>query len=310
MQAIKALLLGLSLSLMACGSPQLASTPLRQQAVGARAMAAQAAGVQTPSGGTLSGDFRLHAQVGSRYLKFKRDVMVWLPPGYENNPQKRYPVLYMHDGNNLFDRRTSFGGSEWEVDEHAGKLIAARAIEPVIIVGIYNTAARMDEYTWYPGDVDGQIMGGQGANYARFVVEELKPMIDKSYRTLADRDHTSVMGSSLGGQISFYMGLNYPQVFGQIGLMSPSIWWKDRAMVKDVAKMPKNLRIWVDMGTNEGSDPAANVQDAKDLVSGLEKLGYQHFKNLAFHLEPGAGHNEQAWDARLDHPLSFFFGAR
>ncbi|HEY9840714.1 MAG: alpha/beta hydrolase [Candidatus Sericytochromatia bacterium] len=299
---IKHLLLGLSFLLLACQQAMIpASAParLRLQAAGTS--------VQTPSGGTLSGNFRLHPQLASRYLKYSRDVLVWLPPGYEREPQRRYPVLYMHDGNNLFDRRSSFGGSEWEVDEHAGQLIARGTIEPVIIVGVYNSPGRMDEYTWYPGDVDGQVMGGQGANYARFLVEELKPLIDKSYRTQADREHTAVMGSSLGGQISFYLGLNYPQVYGQIGLMSPSIWWKDRAMIKDVVKVPKNLRIWVDMGTHEGQEPETMLQDAKDLVQGLEKQGYQHFKNLAFHVAPGAGHNEQAWAARIERPLQFFF---
>lgn len=303
MSVIKALLLGLSLSLLACQQPQVALPPAQLKA---------AATVQTGSpvsGGTLTGDFRLHAQVGSRYLANKRDVLVWLPPDYARDPNRRYPVLYMHDGNNLFDRRTSFGGQEWEVDEHANALIRAHSIEPVIIVGIYNTSARMDEYTWYSDTLDGQTVGGKGAQYARFLVEELKPMIDKTYRTLPDREHTSVMGSSLGGQISFYLGLNYPQVFGQVGLMSPSIWWKHRAMVQDVARFPTNLRVWVDMGTREGSDPEAMVQDAKDFVAGLEKRGYQHFRNLAFHLEPGAGHNEQAWDARFDRPLSFFFGS-
>lgn len=296
------LILGLSLVLFACQPAflaQPASNTLRRQSVS-----------QTPpSGGSLTGQFRLHAQVKSNYLKYQRDVLVWLPPGYEANPTRRYPVLYMHDGNNLFDTRTSFGGSEWQVDERTGELIRQGSIEPIIIVGIYNTAGRMEEYTWYNDELDGQTLGGEGANYARFLAEELKPMIDKTYRSLTGREHTGVMGSSLGGLISFYIGMQYPQIFGQIGMMSPSIWWKDRAILADVAKLSPDSKIWVDMGTQEGQRPEIMLQNTKDFVQALEKRGFQHFKNLAFHVENGAGHNEQAWSQRIHRPLQFFYGA-
>lgn len=263
--------------------------------------------VSSPHGGTLSGQFQLHSQVSSQFLKQKRDVLVWLPPDYDAQQSRRYPVLYMHDGNNVFDRRSSFGGQEWEVDERAGQLIRQGTIAPVIIVGIYNTADRMQEYTWYPDRLDGSLQGGQGAQYARFVAEELKPLIDKSYRTLPDRKHTSVIGSSLGGLISFYIGAQYPQVFGQVGMMSPSIWWKDRAILRDIPKLPNSTRIWVDMGTQEGNEPEVTLQDAKDFVKGLEQAGFKHFDNLAFHIEPGGNHSEQSWAQRIEQPLRFFF---
>lgn len=264
--------------------------------------------VHTPS--TLTGHFRSHRQVRSRFLEQSRDVLVYLPPDYEQNLTRRYPVLYMHDGNNLFDRRTAFGGQEWQVDERMETLIRAQIIEPVIVVGVYNTPQRMAEYTWEAAEIDGQLQGGQGAQYARFLVEELKPLIDKTYRTRPEREYTAVMGSSLGGLISFYLGLHYPQIFSKIGLMSPSIWWKERAILKEVPKLSLDLTIWLDMGTQEGQNPQVMLKDAQDLAKALEKRGFQHFKNLAFHIAEGAGHNEAAWAARLEHPLRFFYSSK
>lgn len=276
------------------------SAPIQRQST--------AAAVQIPQGGTLSGSFRLHPQLASRHVGPRRDVLVWLPPGYESQPQQRYPVLYMHDGNNLFDRRSSFGGSEWEVDERAGQLVRSGAIEPVIIVGIYNTSARMAEYTWHPMLLEGESQGGQGADYARFLVEELKPLIDQNYRTRPEREHTAVMGSSLGGLISFYIGLHHPETFSRIGMMSPSIWWKDRAILQDVSRLDPRLSVWLDMGTREGQRPEVMLQDAKDMAQALEKQGFAHFRNLAFHVEPDGTHSEAAWAARIERPLRFFYG--
>lgn len=290
----------LSVSLLACQAST-AFAPLAQAPVRLQSQS------QSRSASTITGQVERLPQVASQYLDYARDVLVWLPPGYQESPQRRYPVLYMHDGNNIFDRATSFGGAEWQVDERATTLIQQGVIEPVIIVGIYNTPARMEEYTWYPMDLDGEMHGGQGANYARFMVEELKPLIDRKFRTLPDREHTAVMGSSLGGLISFYLGKNYPQVFSKIGMMSPSIWWKDRQAIADEKRLSPDLKIWVDIGTQEGQQPEVMLQDAKDFVAGLEQLGYQHFKNLAFHIAPGGTHSEQSWAARIERPLRFFY---
>lgn len=256
---------------------------------------------------TLSGNFKYHRAMKSQYLGQHRDIIVYLPPGYKQNSTKKYPVLYMHDGNNIFDRSTSFGGREWQVDENAERLSKSGQIQELIIVGIYNTRARIDEYTWYPMDLDGQMAGGNGANYAKFLVKELKPLIDRTYRTNPGREHTAVMGSSLGGLISFYIGLHYSHVFSKIGMMSPSTWWKDKIIMNDVKSLPQNLKVWVDIGTKEGRKPELAVQNTKDFVKKLEEKGYQHFKNLAFHIAPGAGHNEKAWSERVEHPLRFFF---
>jgi predicted alpha/beta superfamily hydrolase len=290
----------LAILLFACQalpvSPQNSSSLLTRQAVAAA------------PGSTLTGTFRTHRQIPSQFLKYSRDVLVYLPPGYDRDSSERYPVIYMHDGNNLFDRRTAFGGAEWQVDEALERLYREAAIQPVIVVGVYNTPARLQEYTWEAMNLDGALQGGQGSQYGRFLVEELKPLIDKTYRTRPDREHTGVMGSSLGGLISFYLGLHYPHVFKQIGMVSPSIWWKDRVLLQEIPKLSRDLKIWLDMGSREGQNPEAMLADAQKLARALEQQGYQHFENLAFHVAEGAGHNEQAWAERIDRPFRFFYG--
>ncbi len=300
--------LTLSMALVsACAQPYAAFQP-SAAAARVQQQSASALSPGTPyNGGSLSGNFRLHSQVSSRYLSNARDVLVWLPPDYDSNSSQRYPVLYVHDGNNLFDRRTTFGGVEWQLDETAGRLIQSQAITPVIVVGVYNSPARMEEYTWYPDTLDGKTMGGKGQQYADFLVKELKPLIDQSYRTQSDKKHTGIMGSSLGGLISFYTARAYPNTFGQVGMISPSVWWKDEQAKSDIGSFPKDVKIWVDMGTREGSNPDAMLQTAKDFVSGLENAGFAHFKNLAFHIEEGGDHSEAAWARRLDRPLRFFY---
>lgn len=257
---------------------------------------------------SLTGTFKKHQAMPSAFLQPTRDVLVYLPPSYATLPEQRYPVLYVHDGNNIFDKATSYTGVEWMMDEHTQSMIQAGLIQEIIVVGIYNTAARMDEYTWYPTQVDGKIQGGKGPDYARFVVEELKPMIDKTYRTQPGREATASMGSSLGALISFYLGLTYPSIFSQLALMSPSVWWAKRRILEDAQRVPKNLKIWVDVGTQEGEHPQSMVRNAHALVHVFERQGYQHFVNLAFHVAEGATHHEHYWAERLTHPLLFFYG--
>src|SRR6478672_12725552 len=144
---------------------------------------------------TLTGDVRTHERFHSRYLEHDRTIIVYLPPGYEPRSADRYPVLYLHDGQNVFDRATSIG-EEWHVDEVAQALITAGELEPLIVVGIYNTGVhRIDEYTPTPS-ADG---GGRAEDYGRMLVEELKPFIDSTYKTLPSAASTALGGSSLGG---------------------------------------------------------------------------------------------------------------
>ena len=169
---------------------------------------------------TLTGDIRFHENMPSRLLKQPHDVLVYLPPRYEKEPERRYPVLYLHDGQNLFDNATAFS-QEWGVDETAERLIAEGVIEPLIIVAMYNAGEqRLDEYTPIrDGSMPG---GGKGEAHGRMLVEELKPFIDATYRTRPDAASTGVGGSSLGGLVSLYLGLRHSGVFWRLAVISPS----------------------------------------------------------------------------------------
>lgn len=256
-------------------------------------------------GSTLTGNFRLHHDFRSALLQHKRDIIVFLPPGYDQNPDRHYPVLYLQDGQNIFDARTAFGGNEWHVDETASDMIAKGEVEPLIIVGIYNTGVhRIAEYT--PSVDKKQKAGGSGRLYARFVVEELKPFVDATYRTRADRDSTGVAGSSLGGLISLYLALHYPHVFGRVGVMSPSLWWDRRMILRLVRalKQPTAQRIWLDSGTNEGRTTLNNCRDLRELL--LQK-GWREGHDLAYLEARDSGHDEGAWAARFGAVLGFLF---
>jgi predicted alpha/beta superfamily hydrolase len=138
----------------------------------------------------------------SRYSLAERDIIVWLPPSYKKHTGKYYPVLYMHDGQNLMDPYTSFAGQDWRVDETVTRLIKAGLIDEIIVVGIYNTHDRLEEYS----------NGERGNNYRRYITEELKHFIDSNFRTMQEREHTAIMGSSMGGLCSFYTAWDYPGV--------------------------------------------------------------------------------------------------
>jgi predicted alpha/beta superfamily hydrolase len=261
---------------------------------------------------TLTGDVRLHQNFHSRILNNERDVIVYLPPGYKTDNAKRYPVFYMHDGQNLFDGATSFiPGQEWRADETAESLIRSAKIEPLIIVGVYNTGmSRVNEYT--AAEDARYKAGGKADLYGRFLVEELKPFIDTTYRTKPDAAHTGLGGSSLGGLVSLYLGLKYPNVFSRIAIVSPAVWWADNQIVRYTEALSKKppLRIWLDIGTKEGRDAkeAQNTVDgARLLKESLMRQGWRAEKDLKYFEAEGAEHNERAWAARLDQILEFLF---
>lgn len=261
-----------------------------------------------PTPTTLTGNFRKHEKFVSRFLESPRDLLVYLPPGYEEETERRYPVFYMHDGQNLFDGATSFvPGEEWRVDETAEALIRQGAIEPIIIVAIYNTGeARLAEYTPTVSDEHG---GGKADLYGRLLVEELKPFIDECYRSLTGSEHTGIGGSSLGGLVSLYLGLRYPGEFGKLAVMSPATWWDDRMIIRHVdtlAERPES-RIWLDIGTSEGRDAH---QDALRLRDSLVARGWKPGEDLFFVEEMGAPHSEAAWAQRVDPMLRFLFPER
>ena len=258
---------------------------------------------------TLTGDFCLHPRFHSRFLGADRDILVYLPPGYDAGSRRRYPVLYLQDGQNLFDGATSFlPGQEWRVDETAASLIARGVIEPLIIVGVYNAGNdRIEEYTpTRAGAGVARGRGGGAAAYGRMLTEELKPYIDRHYRTRTDAAHTGLGGSSLGGLVSLWLGLQYPRIFGRLACLSTSAWWDDRAIVRQVRALTVRPpgRIWLDIGTAEDADSVAAVRDLRDA---LIAKGWKPGADLAYIEAPGAQHNEAAWAARVGPMLTFLF---
>src|SRR5271167_3537257 len=249
-----------------------------------------------------------HEQFASRLVDEKHDFIVYLPAMYEAQPDRRYPTLYMQDGQNLFDPETSFiKGQYWQVGETADALIATGQIEPLIIVGIYNTGVhRVNEYT--PLE-DKRLGGGQADAYGQMLVEELKPFVDHAYRTLPGAENCGMGGSSLGGLVSLYLGLRYTWVFSKLAVMSPSVWWHGRAILKTVAQIKRkpDLRIWLDVGTREGRRALPDVRALKrDLIN----KGWKRGKDLAYTEAQGGEHSEWAWAQRVAPMLKFLFPAR
>jgi predicted alpha/beta superfamily hydrolase len=250
---------------------------------------------------------RLHPRFPSRYLSTPRDIVVYLPPGY-GSESAPCPVLYLQDGQNLFDPHTAFGGQDWRADVTADDLIQRGLIEPLIIVGIYNTGVRrVSEYT--PTKDPRRRKGGKGDRYAKMTAHELKPFIDREYRTRRSAAHNGVGGSSLGGLVSLETGLLYPRVFGRLAILSPSVWWDNRSILEMVAayKFESRARIWLDSGTDEGDAPHQSIAELKLLRDALTEKGWREGVDLRCSVVPGAGHHEHAWGARFGEVLQYLF---
>jgi predicted alpha/beta superfamily hydrolase len=257
---------------------------------------------------TRTGEFRLHHNFHSRFLEHDRDVIVYLPPGYETETTQRYPVMYMNDGQNLFDAATAFNGVEWGVDETAQRLIEAGELDPLIIVGVYNAGEhRIDEYS--PTVDPKQNRGGKADLYGRFIVEELKAFIDRRYRAKPGPEHTGLGGSSLGGLVTLYLGLKYPQVFSRLMVMSPSVWW-DHGVILRVVKSLRakpSTRIWLDIGTKEGKFTPGHVRTLRDE---LIAQGWRLDSDLKFLQVKGGQHSEHDWGRRVEPALKFLYQYR
>jgi predicted alpha/beta superfamily hydrolase len=253
-----------------------------------------------------SGQLRKHDNFRSRYLRNQRDLVVYLPPGYDEQPWRRFPVLYLHDGQNLFDRATSFAGQDWNVQGAADHLINAGSLAPLIVVGIYNTGkSRIHEYT--PTKAP-KLGGGRADRYAKFLLQEVMPFIQHEYRADPNPRLTGIGGSSLGGLVSLYLGLKLPQNFGKIAALSPSVWWNQRVIVRFAATARVDLHpaIWLDIGTKEGPRIVPDVEQFRDVL--LQKgwaLGY----NLHYERIEGGEHNELAWSQRIGRVLEFLYPA-
>jgi len=248
-----------------------------------------------------------HEQFPSRFLRNQRDLIVYLPPGYYEQPQRRFPVLFLHDGQNLFDGATSFiPGMDWHVGQTADHCIRAGLVEPLIIVGIYNVGKqRLGEYT--PTRMP-RLGGGRANRYAKFLLEEVRPFLLSKHRVLAGAENTGIGGSSLGGLVSLYLGLRLPHVFGKIAALSPSVWWNQRVILRfaDAAPVDALPRIWLDIGTREGGRIVEDVERFRDILLGK---GWRLDRDLHYQRVEGAEHNEAAWAQRVAPFLQFLFPA-
>ena len=259
---------------------------------------------------TFTGNIKRHRGFPSKVLGNRRDVLVYLPRGYSRFSRKRYPVLYLHDGQNVFDAATSFAGVEWGVDETAERLIAQRLIEPLIIVAVANMGDdRIHEYAPTRGVI--QAKGkrkkrsrGLAREYGQFLIEELKPYIDKKHRTKREAQFTGLGGSSLGGLVTLAMGILFPDAFTRLIVMSPSIWWDDFAIYRLVDSIQQKLplKIWLDTGTNE-----PGWEQARELRNRLIEKGWKLSDDLQYMEAEGADHTEGAWARRVEPALRFLF---
>jgi predicted alpha/beta superfamily hydrolase len=239
--------------------------------------------------------------VHSPELDNVRDLLVYLPPTYEAD-ERRYPVVYMHDGQNLFDPATSFAG-EWAVDQTLDA--ASEAGVEVIVVAIPNMGpARADEYS--PFLDQRHKGGGRGEAYLRFIIDTIKPRVDADFRTLPGREHTGIAGSSLGGLISLYGFFRRRDVFGFAGIKSPALWFADRAVLRWVERQPfAGGRLYIDVGMREGQNTLNDVLRLRDI---LQWKGYRNLHDLLCVVDTAGDHSERAWARRLHRQMRFLLG--
>jgi predicted alpha/beta superfamily hydrolase len=242
----------------------------------------------------IIGNVEFHREIYSRIMDIRRDFFVWLPPAYDENVSRRYPVLYMHDGQNLIDPKTSYTGKDWQVDEKVTRLIKEYKIKEIIVVGINNTNNRLEEYSFTD----------RGEKYQKFIIEELKPFVDTEYRTLSDNKNTSIIGSSMGGLASFIIAWNHPEIFSMAGCMSSSFYYNDEKVFKMIDEYDgpkKHIKFYIDHGED-------GLIRGQRMFCKLTQLGYVVGTDLDYFYAPGAEHNESEWAKRLERPLIFFFG--
>jgi len=263
--------------------------------------------------GGATGDLRLH-EFRSRIFRNSRFLRVWLPPGYDDaeNAGRRYPVLYLNDGQNLFEVSTAFAGVEWQVDEKADRLIREGAVPPLIVVGIDNTGKdRIREYMPHRS-MNPMMLRVQGRHYPDFLMKEVMPFVERGYRVAAGPENTGLGGSSLGALIALYTAMARPGVIGRLLLESPSLWVLGRQLISD----SRSVRIWPERiflaaGTAEAGSAERSqtvVDDVRELAAILRRAVLSE-KRLRLVIEDGAGHNEAAWAERFPEALQFLFGA-
>jgi predicted alpha/beta superfamily hydrolase len=271
-----------------------------------------------------TGDLRLH-EFRSRIFRNTRFLRVWLPPGYEDgeNGGRHYPVLYLNDGQNLFEAATSFIGIEWQVDETADRLIREGAVPPMIIVGIDNASKdRMREYmphrSMQPSreymphrSMHPMMLRVQGRHYPDFLMKEVMPFVGRNYRVATGPENTGLGGSSLGALIALYTVMARPGAIGRLLLESPSLWASSRQLIRE----SRTVRVWPERvflaaGTAEAGSAERSrtvVDDVRELAAILRRAVLSE-KRLRLVIKDGAGHNEAAWAERFPEALRFLFG--
>jgi predicted alpha/beta superfamily hydrolase len=261
---------------------------------------------------SVTGELRLH-EFHSRIFRHPQMLRVWLPPRYDapENNTRHYPVLYLNDGQNLFDRATAFGGVEWQVDETADRLIRQEVIPPLIIVGIDNAQSdRIKEYLPYRS-FNPPVLRPQGKRYPGFLMDEVMPFVRERYRIASGPENTGLGGSSLGALIALYTVMKRPGVFGQLLLESPSLFVSSRKILKQswyVQRWP--ARIFLAVGTREAGREDKDwqvVQDVRELERSLRGAGLDESR-LLVKIDEGATHNEREWAKRFPDALTFLFG--
>ena len=255
------------------------------------------------------GSLEHYPDVRSRFLSHTHDLIVCVPPEYDLEPERRFPVLYLHDGQNVFDDLPmSPFGVQWGVDTTARALIHADVIEPIILVAIGNADRdRIDEYT--PTRDQMHDAGGMADRYGQMLVYEIKPFIDRHYRTKREARDTGLAGSSLGGLLTLHLGLTHPAIFGKLALLSPSVWWDDRWIIRqlneDIVGRRPALSIWLDVGTGE----QRMLKGTRLLHRMLLRKGWKEGVDLHYMEADGALHDERAWGHRTGLFLRFLYPA-
>src|SRR5437899_7804886 len=263
---------------------------------------------------STTGDLRLH-EFASRIFHNTRFLRVWLPPGYDavENQARRYPALYLNDGQNLFEDSTSFTGVEWQVDETADRLIREGIVQSMIIVGIDNAGKeRFREYMPHRS-LSPMMLRVQGNRYPNFLMKEVMPFVARNYRVAPGPENTGLGGSALGALISLYTAAVHPGWFGRLLIESPSLWASNRQMIKDsrtIEQWPEP--IFLATGTAEAGREDRDrgvVDDVRELANIFRRTGLDD-RRLQVMIDEGATHHESAWARRFPDALTFLFGKR
>jgi predicted alpha/beta superfamily hydrolase len=254
----------------------------------------------------------------SIHLQNERNLYVYLPPSYEQAQNTTYPVLYMHDGQNIF--HPAFNGQSWNVHHVVNRLVEQGKMQEIIIVGIENMKEeRANEYSFHTLNEDSlqvppalACIQPKGELYEKFIIDEVKPFIDEQFRTKKEAKYTALMGSSRGGAITYHIGLKRPDVFSMLAILSPYFYYvnphtlQEFSQVNVPAQKANHKKIWIDVGQYEGL--LIRIGHVKDIANKLLACGYQHGKEVAYYQDDAASHTEADWEARVHMPLLYFFG--